>query len=379
MNLSYSYWEKKQFFNYDAIIIGSGIVGLNAAIELKKLHPTFKIAVLEAGFLPTGASTKNAGFACFGSVSELIEQENNLGTLALYNLVKKRWDGLKKLRSLLGDNNIDYKNEGGYELFKDFELEKSKKSIEKIDHFNSLIKDITGVSNTFELDNSEIKQFGFKGISTLIKNNCEASIDTGKMMFQLILLAKAHQISIFNNCKVEKIQQNEVDCDLLTNHGQFKANKVLVCTNAFTKSLLPKLNVVPGRGQVIVTKPIKNLKIKGTFHYDDGFYYFRNIDHRILLGGGRNIDFENETTTVFSNTSKIITALETLLSEIIIPDIPFEIEHQWSGIMAFGDKIDPIIEQISPSVYCAVRCNGMGVAIGSQTGADLAHLVNKHI
>lgn len=379
MNLSYSYWEKKQFFNYDAIIIGSGIVGLNAAIELKKLHPTFKIAILEAGFLPTGASTKNAGFACFGCVSELIEQENNLGTLALYNLVKKRWDGLKKLRSLLGDNNIDYKNEGGYELFKDFELEKSKKSIEKIDHFNSLIKDITGVSNTFELDNSEIKQFGFKGIGTLIKNKCEASIDTGKMMFQLILLAKAHQISIFNNCKVEKIYENEVETDILTNQGKFKANKVLVCTNAFTKSLLPKLNVVPGRGQVIVTKPIKNLKIKGTFHYDDGFYYFRNIDHRILLGGGRNIDFENETTTVFSNTSKIITSLETLLSEIIIPYIPFEIEHQWSGIMAFGDKIDPIIEQISPSVYCAVRCNGMGVAIGSQTGADLAHLVNKHI
>ena len=61
-----SYWEKESFFsNYDAIVIGSGIVGLNAAIHLKKTAPSLKIVILEKGFLPTGASTKNAGFACF--------------------------------------------------------------------------------------------------------------------------------------------------------------------------------------------------------------------------------------------------------------------------------------------------------------------------
>jgi L-2-hydroxyglutarate oxidase LhgO len=74
---NFSYWEQSSFFNYDAIIIGSGIVGLIAAIHLKKSSPNLNIAVLERGFLPSGASTKNAGFACFGSVSELIEQEKN--------------------------------------------------------------------------------------------------------------------------------------------------------------------------------------------------------------------------------------------------------------------------------------------------------------
>ena len=63
-----SYWEKTSFFDYDVIVIGSGIVGLNAAIHLKKSSPALKISVLESGFLPTGASTKNAGFACFGSI-----------------------------------------------------------------------------------------------------------------------------------------------------------------------------------------------------------------------------------------------------------------------------------------------------------------------
>ena len=62
-----SFWERESFYNdIDYAIIGSGIVGLSAAIELKEKYPKAKVVVLEKGFLPSGASTKNAGFACFG-------------------------------------------------------------------------------------------------------------------------------------------------------------------------------------------------------------------------------------------------------------------------------------------------------------------------
>ena len=53
---------------------------------------------------------------------------------------------------------------------------------------------------------------------------------------------------------------------------------------------------------MLITKPIKNLHIKGTFHLDKGYYYFRNIDDRILFGGGRNLDFKTEETTEFGQT-----------------------------------------------------------------------------
>lgn len=48
-------------------------MGLNAAIHLKKKHPIAKVIVFERGSLPSGASSKNAGFACFGSPSELLD------------------------------------------------------------------------------------------------------------------------------------------------------------------------------------------------------------------------------------------------------------------------------------------------------------------
>lgn len=67
-----SYWEYKQWLkNIDFTIVGSGIVGLCTAMFLKQRFPKKNIIILEKGIFPQGASTKNAGFACFGSISEI--------------------------------------------------------------------------------------------------------------------------------------------------------------------------------------------------------------------------------------------------------------------------------------------------------------------
>jgi len=113
-----------------------------------------------------------------------------------------------------------------------------------------------------------------------------------------------------------------------------------------------------------------NLKIKGTFHFDAGYYYFRNIGNRLLLGGGRNLDFEKETTTSFELNSKIHKRLELMLNTIILPETRFEVEQRWCGIMGVGSEKMPIVKKISPNVICAVRMGGMGVAIGSLVGQN---------
>lgn len=374
-----SYWEKESFFsNYDTIVIGSGIVGLNAAIHLKKTVPSLKIVILEKGFLPTGASTKNAGFACFGSISELIEQEEIIGSDRLATLIEKRWKGLLKLRNLLGDNTIDYQCLGGYELFKKEENFLADVGVSKIEHFNIIVNDIVG-SNAFSLKNKKINFFGFEGVSNLIANQYEAQIDSGKMMSALMKYAQQLGIGIFNNCSVDRIEEESKGFCLITKNGNFLCKRLIVTTNAYIKDLYPDVDINPGRGQVLITKPIKNLKIKGTFHYDKGYYYFRNINNRILLGGGRNINFKAEETTTFGQTEPVQSALEKLLKEVILPATKYEIDYRWSGIMAFGKILEPFIEEIRPNVFCATRCNGMGIAIGSQSGEDVANLLLNKI
>ena len=157
--MNYSYWEIKEWFtNVDFTIVGSGIVGLNCALELKKQYPKAKILVLEKGILPQGASSKNAGFACFGSLSELIDDLKNHTEEDVFNLVKKRWEGLQLLRNNLGDKNIDFQQNKGFELFKDKEF--YEKCLVEKNKINQLLKSLFK-EDVFTVDKNI---FGFENI-----------------------------------------------------------------------------------------------------------------------------------------------------------------------------------------------------------------------
>ena len=105
---TFSYWERTAFTGgADVIVIGSGLVGLSAALHLKTQEPSLKVLVLERGFLPTGASTKNAGFACFGTVSEQLEGLKRSSDEEVAQLAGYKWRGLQRLRKNLGDSNTN--------------------------------------------------------------------------------------------------------------------------------------------------------------------------------------------------------------------------------------------------------------------------------
>ena len=186
-------------------------------------------------------------------------------------------------------------------------------------------------------------------------------------------LVHRSSIQVINGIDVSSIQEAPNEVCLLTNIGEIKAANVLVCTNGFAARLIEE-DVKPARAQVIVTSVIPDLKLKGTFHFDRGYYYFRNIDGRILLGGGRNLDFEGETTTAMNTTVPIINALKQLLNDMIIPGKQYTIEHEWAGIMGVGNTKKPIVRKYSSRIGIGVRMGGMGVAIGTQVGKDLSSL-----
>lgn len=376
MSHNFSYWEKTSFLSgFDILIIGSGIVGLSAALHLKKKRPEWNIGVLESGFLPSGASTKNAGFACFGSISELLEEFKTHSEDEVLSIIEMRWKGLQKLRKTLGDHVISFENYGGFELFKHDESDLSEQCINNIPHFNRLLQDIIGKPDIYAVKNAKIAEFGLAGINHIICNKYEAQINTGRMLRALLSYVQGLGVLILNNCKVNELEEDSSRQILHTNQGILRSERVIIATNAFGRELIPELDVKPGRGQVLITEPVHNLKIKGTFHYNRGFTYFRNIDDRILLGGFRNLDFKTEETFSLGTTDIIQNSLEKLLYECIVPERKLKIEQRWSGIMGFGKELKPIIRKLNPGVYCAVRCNGMGIAMGSLSGQMVADLV----
>ena len=346
-------------------------MGLSCALHLKKRFPKAKILVLEKGMLPQGASTKNAGFACFGSLSEILDDLQSHTENEVLQLVKKRVDGLQLLRETLGDNAINYQNNGGFELFNHSDEEFYETCLSKAEAINTLLKPIFK-SDVFSL---KPNTFGFKNIKEqYVFNQFEGQLDTGNMMEQLLQKAQSKGVNILNNIIVERFENENNSVKIETNQFEFSTSKLLIATNGFESQFLNE-KVKPARAQVLITKPIKNLHIKGTFHLDKGYYYFRNIDDRILFGGGRNLDFKTEETSRFGETELIQNKLEALLKTTILPETPFEIEHRWSGIMGIGNQKKAIVKQISNNVFCGVRLGGMGVAIGSLVGKELAELV----
>ena len=370
MNLSY--WEYKSWFqNIDFTIVGSGIVGLHTALNLRSRFPESKILIIEKGSLPEGASTKNAGFACFGSLSEIVDDLKTQSPEAVFELISKRWEGLQLLRNRIGDETMEFQQNGGYELFTENDKDTFDECLEQLDFVNELLFPLFK-SSVFKLQKDS---FGFQNIKQrIIFNPFEAQIDTGKMMQKLLKIAYLEGILILNNQSVTDYHENELDVKVTLGDFSFSTKKLLFATNGFSKTLF-EADVQPARAQVLITKPIPDLAIKGTFHLDKGYYYFRNIDNRILFGGGRNLDFIGETTTDFGNTNLIQNELERLLKEVILPNHKFEIEHRWSGIMGMGQTKNPIVKQLSNHVYCGVRLGGMGIAIGSLVGKELADLV----
>ena len=141
----FSYWESEVFLSKaDVTVIGSGIVGLAASIELAERFPTKRVVVLERGSLPKGASTKNAGFACFGSMTELMDDLVHASEAEVFEVVRRRWNGLKKLRNTVGNDRMDFSLTGGYELFLSADEQLFESTIAELSRINLLLHEVTG-------------------------------------------------------------------------------------------------------------------------------------------------------------------------------------------------------------------------------------------
>ena len=366
-----SIWEQSSFLSYDVIVIGAGLTGLSTAASLKEARPGLSVLVLERGTLPSGASTKNAGFACFGSVSELAQDQKSLGDEGMVSLVERRYAGLQKTIQRLGADRIRFEKKGGYELLNPT----NEHYMNHMDELNALLKPLFG-DKVFSIADPQLSSFGFNQTSHLLFNQFEGQVHTGQMMQALWAYCNELGIKILTGTSADRIYQSSQGHHIQAGDFTFQAKKVAVCTNAFTKKLLPMSEEIsPGRGMVMAIKPEKKLPFAGTFHYEEGYYYFRDLDDLLIFGGGRNLDIEGEQTTAFGLNEMIKRKLLSDLEAIILPSTNYEVLLEWSGIMAFGPNKAPIVKETDEGVFVGVRLGGMGVALGSLVGDELSEMI----
>lgn len=374
--MEFSFWERESVIGKaDTIVVGAGIVGLSAALRRKALNADEAVVVLDANAICGGGSSRNAGFACFGSPSELLSDLNTMPRASVIQLIRQRWEGLRRLRRLLGDREIDYRRTGGIELFRTEELMLEQQCLDAMNSLNDLMDEAIGERPFEQVTSQQLANFGFAGFTSAIDNTLEGSIDTGKMYHALCAKAQDAGVRVLNGIQVNTIVPSSSGVQVDTTHGSLNTERVLVCTNGFARKLLPDLDVTAARNLVLLTETIPTLNWEGTFHMQEGFVYFRNVGQRILIGGARHLD-EEWSRTDAPPPREVESHLLDLLQRHILPFRAANIEYRWIGYLGVGSSKQVLVKRIHERVACGVRMGGMGVAIGTAIGSQVADLID---
>lgn len=360
MNMSYSFWENDSFIKeYDLVVVGAGITGCSAVLSVLEKYPDWKVLLLERGFYPSGASSRNAGFSCFGSVSELLDDLKHTPAEKVKELVSRRYRGLQLLRNTVPEQEIDYEFCGGFELFRD--ASEYEKCTDALEMFNEWLFDISGEKQVYKA----VEKNGYK----VIHNRLEGYLHSGKLVRWLHKKVADAGAELRWNCEVGAVSSGKV---VLKSGAEIAAGRILLATNGFSREITEQSGVRPARGLVMVTNELETMPWLGAWHYDKGFVYFRNLGKRLLIGGGRNQDISGEETTEDAVNPVIKAYLIDFMRETLRLDGNWTIDFEWTGIMGFGEGKGPSCREIEVGVWIAAGLGGMGVALGMQFGKDVA-------
>ncbi|MDA0728657.1 MAG: FAD-dependent oxidoreductase [Bacteroidetes bacterium] len=357
--LGFSWWELRGWLGeLDALVVGGGLVGMTAALHMKTQRPKGRIVIIDRQPLGGGGSTRNAGFACFGSPSELAEDILTLGEARTAELVAMRWRGLQELRHSWGDEALGYQASGSVELFTNSELQRQVEAL--LPRLNELLTPVLGESPFHFASQGSLP--GIQKGAGLVTSPCEGLLDTAKTIQTMRRALVERDIPFLPGLPMTSLESGDRGWRIGTPSGVLESRQVLLATNALAAQWLD-LDVQPVDNHVLVSAPLPELTLTHTVHHDRGYVYARRVEDRLLIGGGRQWGLDARGVV------EALTAwAQTHLHAGFTPS------HHWVGTLGVGQERWPIVDSPARGLHVGVRMGGMGVAIGSLVGRQLAEL-----
>lgn len=364
-----SYWELNALNQkYDFVIVGAGFCGLYSAYFIAEKHPKAKILVLDKQVIGNTASTKNAGFACFGSAGELLDDINNIGLEQTTKLLEMRLKGLELMSKIIPAQAMQYQNYGGWEVFSNNELSDFERISQHLDFINLSFKDLLKSPYTPKAIDGQLPH-----IKKAIFQAAEGELNPYLLMEYLHNACIKKGIKIIKGVEVFGVEKTGTYYDVFCSDINFKAKKIIICTNLNKiPNLLPDIKSTPARAQVVISEPLSRNFPKGVFHAMAGYTYFRFVDNRLLLGGMRHKHLTAESTESLENTDLLCNDLQAYANNLL--GVEVALEHRWAGTMAVGENRFPAIGVYNDVIH-GIKMGGMGVAIGAYVGKTISNYV----
>lgn len=360
--------QTSQLDYYDYAIIGGGIAGVSTAYWLFKQDPHLKIAIIEKDSLGCGASGKNAGFVTCGSTEHFIKLKDQFGLEKAVEI----WKFSEKNRQLLLDHiiqekadKLDFKVTGSCTVAANSERWQYYQAIAPVMKAQGI--DVYEVNANVMHDD-----FGVTGFEGGIVYAGDGYIHPIKLLNEILQNTKVY---VHEQTELKEVIKSSTGYVLKTSKRDIKSAKVIMTVNAYLPLVNPQFNslIVPGRGQILLTKPLAPF-VKGPCYLTKHLCYFRQLPSgELLIGGFRNLDAETEKTHNDDITDIIQSSLFDFVKKHFRMGARAEIKRQWAGIMGYSPDGQMIIGSLDkdPDLNYIAGCSGHGMGLSFHAAKTL--------
>ena len=350
----------------DAVVIGGGYTGINAARELARQGAS--VVLLEAESLGFGASTRNGGIVHPGYKWGPKSLIRRYGEETGRDLFRETLDAYQLVKRLIADEAIDCEfRECGY-----LEVAYGASHVKDLhEAIESLA--VVGVDARFvprERLREEIGSDAYFG-GFVVEDS--GLLHPGKYFAGLVAAADAAGADLHEGVRATTIRR-QADGRLVveTNRGAILAKDVVVGTNGYTDGVVPWLRrrVIPIGSYIIATEPLpeelaRELSPNGRAFFDTkNFLYYWHVsqDRRMIFGGRASF-----MPTSVDRTAAI---LHKGMLEVHPQLAAYRVDYAWGGNVGFTFDRMPHVGQQDGVTY-ATGCCGTGVALMTEMGTAI--------
>ncbi len=354
----------------DVAIIGGGMAGLSAAQAFAQKGK--KVLLLEAFYCGAGASGKSSGFVTPNSelgLADFIRLHGEAGARMIWNHIESGVEHIRK-------NILQYNLECDYSAEDSLEVANSKYALKKIRAEHESLVNL-GFKTKFYSQEELSSILGSKEYFGGVTYPGTFGINGYKYCQHMKNVLREQGVIIYEETPVLDFTDHEIN----TLHATVNADYIVVCTDRFIPNFgrLTK-EIYHMQNFLMISQPLKQHEIKTIFpdknlmvwDSDLLYTYYRINADRLLLGGGSLLMAYNHYEVHESNYNyrKL-----TRYFQKKFPQITFQFEHIWPGLIGISKDIAPIAgrDKNSKSIYYIAAAAGLPISamLGSYSADHL--------
>jgi gamma-glutamylputrescine oxidase len=352
----------------DVCIVGGGLAGLSAALELARRGR--RVCVLEAERVAWGASGRNGGFVSPGYAAAYKSIERRVGTEHAKALHRLSIEGAKAVAEnlvslpVLDANRVEgilspsrYEDTSNLQAYRDW--------LEREFDYRLEFRSRTQVQEAL------VSARYYQGLYN------PNAFHIHPLNYARALAREYERLGgrLFERSPACALVQDTAVRSVCTRGGEVRAKDIVIACGGYTDSLAPRLqrSYLPIATYVMLTQPNQAListAVRTTAAIGDGR---RAGDYYRLVDGGARLLWGGRITTRTTQPRR----LARLLHQSMVATYPqltaVQVDIAWSGLMSYARHLMPQIGQLSDGLWYCTAFGGHGLnttAIGARVVAE---------